>query len=128
MTQHGRGRVGTGGHACSIRGYATADPTFSFVDCCIPRTFLVLRPRRRAGSISVFENIAISVRYRYYPPTTTSAALVQEALVIVDKMYFEVPDLMKDAYWDLKRIYLPVTEATAAFKKVHFAGSTSYYQ
>jgi len=46
--------------------------------------------------------------------------------VIVDKMYFEVPDLMKDAYWDYKRIHLPVTEATAAFKKVHFAGSASH--
>jgi len=46
----------------------------------------------------------------------------------VDKMYFEVPDLMKDAYWDSKRIHLPVTEATAAFKKVHFAGSTAHFQ
>ena len=46
--------------------------------------------------------------------------------MIVDKMYFEVPDLMKDAYWDYKRIHLPVTEATAAFKKVHFAGSASH--
>ena len=49
----------------------------------------------------------------------------QEALVIVDKMYSEVPDLMKDAYWDEKRINLPVTEATAAFQKVHFAGTTA---
>jgi len=58
----------------------------------------------------------------------SEASPIQEALVIVDKMYSEVPDLMKDAYWDLKRVHLPVTEATAAFKKVHFAGSTAYYQ
>ena len=45
--------------------------------------------------------------------------------MIVDKMYSEVPDLMKDAYWDEKRINLPVTEATAAFQKVHFAGTTA---
>ena len=43
----------------------------------------------------------------------------------MDKMYSEVPDLMKDAYWDEKRINLPITEATAAFQKVHFAGTTS---
>jgi len=48
--------------------------------------------------------------------------------VIVDKMYFEVPDLMKDAYWDDKLIHLPVTEATAAYKKVRFAGSASVVQ
>ena len=48
--------------------------------------------------------------------------------MIVDKMYFEVPDLMKDAYWDHKHINLPVTEATAAFKKVHMAGTTSHLQ
>ena len=46
-------------------------------------------------------------------------------MIIVDKMYSEVPDLMKDAYWDEKRINLPVTEATAAFRKVHFAGTTA---
>jgi len=40
-------------------------------------------------------------------------------------MYFEVPDLIKDAYWDQKQINLPVTEATAAYKKVHFAGSAA---
>jgi len=50
---------------------------------------------------------------------------VQEALVIVDKMYSEVPDLMKDAYWDKKLIHLPYTEATAAFKKVAFEGTAS---
>jgi len=49
-------------------------------------------------------------------------------MTIVDKMYFEVPDLMKDAYWDQKHINLPVTEATAAFKKVHFAGTTAHLQ
>ena len=53
---------------------------------------------------------------------------VQEALVIVDKMYSEVPDLMKDANWDQKLIQLPVTEATAAFKKVDFIGSTAGVQ
>ena len=52
----------------------------------------------------------------------------QEALLIVDKMYFEVPDLMKDAYWDQKRINLPVTEATPPFKKVHFPGSAAQVQ
>jgi len=56
------------------------------------------------------------------------ARRVQEAFVIVDKMYFEVPDLMKDAYWDQKSISLPVTEATAAFKKVHFPGSAAQVQ
>jgi len=53
---------------------------------------------------------------------------VQEAFVIVDKMYFEVPDLMKDAYWDQKSINLPVTEATAAYKKVYFPGSAAQVQ
>lgn len=53
---------------------------------------------------------------------------MKEALVIVDKMYFEVPDLMKDAYWDQKQIHLPVTEATAAYKKVNFAGSAAEVQ
>ena len=46
--------------------------------------------------------------------------------MIVDKMYSEVPDLMKDAYWDEKEINLPFTEATATFQKVHFAGTTAH--
>ena len=45
--------------------------------------------------------------------------------MIVDKMYSEVPDLMKDAYWNEKHINLPITQATPTFRKVHFAGTTA---
>ena len=53
---------------------------------------------------------------------------IQEALVIVDKMYSEVPDLMKDAYWHQKHISLPVTEATPTFRRVSFFGSAAGVQ
>ena len=44
---------------------------------------------------------------------------------MVDTMYGQLPMLHKDMFWDQEVVELPVTDATAVYKKVTFEGSAS---
>ena len=45
--------------------------------------------------------------------------------LIVDGMYEELPEMMKDQYWDNQEFKLPYTEASQPFQKEEHVGSAS---
>ena len=113
--------------ASNFRGGGSADPPdTAFSSPWLSLWFyrsLATQPQTKPDSQ---QTLALHEFFGYL--LTYLLTVLQEALVIVDKMYFEVPDMMKDAYWYQKLIYLPFTEATAVFKKVQFAGSAAGVQ
>jgi len=45
--------------------------------------------------------------------------------LIVDGMYEELPEMMKDQYWDNQEFKLPYTEASQPFNKEEHVGSAA---
>jgi hypothetical protein len=51
--------------------------------------------------------------------------ICQVSYLIVDGMYEELPEMMKDQYWDNEEFQLPYTGASQQFQKEEHVGSAA---
>jgi hypothetical protein len=48
--------------------------------------------------------------------------------LIVDEMHKELPELIKDQYWDNKEFLIPYTEAASHYRKDAYLSSADYIE